>query len=123
MTRLHADQIDTSIALVQRLVADQFPAWAELPVRRVEEFGTDHHLYRLGDDLVARLPIIGWAVDQARSDARWLPQLAPHLPVALPVPLAVGEPGHGYPFPWAVVPWIPGTTPARTPIGSRWPAT
>ena len=111
MTRLHADQIDTSVSLVARLVTDQFPAWADLPVRRVEEFGTDHHLYRLGDDLVARLPIIGWAVDQARSDARWLPRLAPHLPVALPVPLAVGEPGHGYPFPWAVVPWIPGSTP------------
>lgn len=111
MTRLHADQIDTSVSLVQRLVAEQFPQWADLTVRRVEAFGTDHHLYRLGDDLVARLPIIGWAVDQARSDERWLPVLAPHLPVALPVPLAVGEPGHGYPFPWAVVPWIPGTTP------------
>ncbi len=111
MTRLHADQIDTSVALVQRLLAEQFPQWAGLPVRRVEEFGTDHHLYRLGDDLVARLPIIGWAVDQARSDERWLPRLAPHLPVALPVPLAVGEPGHGYPFPWAVVAWIPGSTP------------
>jgi aminoglycoside phosphotransferase (APT) family kinase protein len=111
VTRLHADQIDTSVTLVQRLVAEQFPEWADLPVRRVDEFGTDHHLYRLGDELVARLPIIGWAVDQARSDERWLPVLAPHLPVALPVPLAVGEPGQGYPFPWAVVPWIPGTTP------------
>jgi aminoglycoside phosphotransferase (APT) family kinase protein len=111
VTRLHADQIDTSVTLVQRLVEEQFPQWSDLTVRRVEAFGTDHHLYRLGDDLVARLPIIGWAVDQARSDERWLPVLAPHLPVALPVPLAVGEPGHGYPFPWAVVPWIPGTTP------------
>jgi aminoglycoside phosphotransferase (APT) family kinase protein len=111
VTRLHADQIDTSVSLVQRLVEEQFPQWADLTVQRVEAFGTDHHLYRLGDDLVARLPIIGWAVDQARSDERWLPVLAPHLPVALPVPLAVGEPGHGYPFPWAVVPWIPGTTP------------
>jgi len=111
VTRLHADQIDTSVTLVQRLIEEQFPQWSDLTVRRVEAFGTDHHLYRLGDDLVARLPIIGWAVDQARSDERWLPVLAPHLPVALPVPLAVGEPGHGYPFPWAVVPWIPGTTP------------
>ena len=111
MTRLHADQIDTSVSLVHRLVAEQFPQWADLTVRRVEECGTDHHLFRLGSDLVARLPIIGWAVDQARSDERWLPVLAPHLPVALPVPLAVGEPGHGYPFPWAVVPWIPGTPP------------
>ena len=75
-------------------MADQFPTWGDLPVRRVEEFGTDHHLYRLGDDLVARLPIIGWP-SQPRNDERWLPRLAPHVPVTLPVPLAVGEPRHG----------------------------
>jgi len=111
VSRLHPDQIDTSPELVGLLLEEQFPQWAELPVRRVEEFGTDHHLYRLGDDLVARLPIIGWAVDQAGSDARWLPWLAQQLPVALPAPLAVGRPGAGYPYPWAVVPWLPGANP------------
>ncbi len=111
MSRLHADQIDTSADLVRRLVEEQFPQWATLPVRRVELFGTDHHLYRLGDDLVARMPIIGWAVEQAGSDARWLPWLAGQLPVALPAPLAVGRPGAGYPYPWAVVPWLPGANP------------
>jgi aminoglycoside phosphotransferase (APT) family kinase protein len=111
VTRLHPDQVDTSADLVRRLLADQLPEWADRPVVRVQEFGTDHHLYRLGDDLVARLPIVGWAVEQARTDARWLPVLAPHVPAALPVPLAVGEPGHGYPFPWAVVPWLPGENP------------
>ena len=116
MTRLHEDQVDTDVDLLRRLLADQLPEWADLPVRRVREFGTDHHLYRLGEDLVARLPIIGWAVDQAHSDATWLPRLAPHLPVALPVPLAVGEPGHGYPYPWTVVPWLPGRTPAGDDI-------
>ncbi len=114
VTRLHADQIDTSVELVQRLVAEQFPHWADLPVSRVAEFGTDHHLYRLGEGLVARMPIIGWAVDQAYSDERWLPRLAPYLPVALPAPLAVGAPGHGYPFAWVVVPWLPGATPDGT---------
>jgi aminoglycoside phosphotransferase (APT) family kinase protein len=120
VTRLHADQIDTSADLVRRLVADQFSDWAGLPISRVEDFGTDHHLYRLhgssGDDLVARLPIIEWAVHQARSDARWLPRLAPHLPAALPVPVAVGAPGHGYPFPWSVAPWLPGVTPSRAGV-------
>jgi aminoglycoside phosphotransferase (APT) family kinase protein len=115
VTRLHEDQVDTDVELVRRLLADQLPQWADLPIARVREFGTDHHLYRLvnggGDDLVARLPIIGWAVDQAHSDATWLPRLAPHLPVALPVPLATGAPGHGYPYPWTVAPWLPGRTP------------
>jgi aminoglycoside phosphotransferase (APT) family kinase protein len=110
VTRLHADQIDTSVDLVRRLLAEQFPQWADLPVQRVAEFGTDHHLYRLGEGLVARLPIIAWAVDQAASDARWLPWLAPQLPVDVPAPLAVGEPGAGYPYPWAVVPSFPGAT-------------
>jgi aminoglycoside phosphotransferase (APT) family kinase protein len=114
VARLHPDQVDTSADLVRRLLADQFPEWAGRPVARVQEFGTDHHLYRLGDDLVARLPIIGWAVPQAATDARWLPELAPHVPAALPVPVAVGEPGHGYPFPWAVVPWLPGANPDGT---------
>jgi aminoglycoside phosphotransferase (APT) family kinase protein len=111
VSRLHADQIDTSADLVRQLLEEQFPQWATLPVRRVKQFGTDHHLYRLGDDLVARLPIIGWAVDQARSDARWLPHLAPHLPIPIPVPLAVGEPGAGYPHSWTVVPWLAGENP------------
>lgn len=96
---------------VRRLVAAQQPQWAGRPVTPVAAFGTDHCLFRLGDDVVARMPRAPWAVDQAASDARWLPVLAPHLPVAVPVPLAVGEPGEGYPWPWTVVPWLPGVTP------------
>jgi len=115
VTRLHDDQVDTDIDLVRRLLAEQAPQWAGLPLSRVSEFGTDHHLYRLHkqgvDDLVARMPIIGWAVDQARSDATWLPRLAPYLPVALPAPDFVGEPGCGYPFPWTVAPWLAGANP------------
>jgi aminoglycoside phosphotransferase (APT) family kinase protein len=75
--------------------------------------GTDHVLFRVGDDLVARMPKIEWAVDQAESDARWLPVLAPRLPVRIPVPLHVGEPGVGFPWRWTVVPWIAGDTPPR----------
>ena len=59
------------------------------------------------------MPKIAWAVDQADSDARWLPLLASHLPVRIPVPLHVGEPGAGYPWQWTVVPWVVGSTPPR----------
>lgn len=85
------------------------PDIAELPLRIVEPWGTDNAIWRLGDDLVVRLPRIEWAVSQVKRDARWLPQLAPHLPVAVPVPVAVGVPGCGYPHPWAVHRWIAGT--------------
>jgi aminoglycoside phosphotransferase (APT) family kinase protein len=108
---MHADEVPTDVALVRRLLVEQLPRWADLPLRAVVEQGTDHALYRLGEDLVVRLPRIGWAVEQAARDARWLPVLAPALPVPVPVPLAVGAPGAGYPWPWSVVPWLPGVTP------------
>jgi aminoglycoside phosphotransferase (APT) family kinase protein len=67
----------------------------------------------IGGELLARMPKIARAVDQADSDARWLPALGPRLPVRIPVPLHLGEPGAGYPWRWTVVPWIAGSTPPR----------
>lgn len=105
---MHEDQVPTSVDLVRRLLAAQHPRWADLPVRPVAEAGTDHALYRLGEELLVRLPIVGWAQAQAERDARWLPVLGPHLPLDLPVPVASGEPGEGYPWRWSVVPWVDG---------------
>lgn len=118
--QMHEDQVPTSVDLVRRLVAAQHPRWADLPVRPVAEAGTDHALYRLGEDLLVRLPIVGWAEAQADRDARWLPVLAPHLPLSVPVPVAVGEPGEGYPWRWSVVPWLPGepATPRRIDLAA-----
>src|SRR6476620_5771113 len=108
---MHEDEVSTSADQVRRLLAAQFPQWAELPITPMPLAGTDHALYRLGDDLVARMPRIHWAVEQVETDSRWRPRLAPHLPLPVPVPVAVGEPGEGYPWPWLVVPWLPGETP------------
>jgi aminoglycoside phosphotransferase (APT) family kinase protein len=79
---IHDDEVRATVEQVRRLVADQCPHWADLPVTPLPEEleGTDHVLFRIGDALVARLPKIAWAVDQADSDARWLPMLAPALP-------------------------------------------
>jgi aminoglycoside phosphotransferase (APT) family kinase protein len=107
-TKMHADEIHTDVALVRRLLAGQFPQWADLPIDPVASYGTDHDIYRLGDHLVARLPRIGWATKQAATEAKWLPKLAPHLPLALPVQLAMGHPAEGYPFDWSVYEWLPG---------------
>jgi aminoglycoside phosphotransferase (APT) family kinase protein len=106
--KMHADEVETDVALVRRLLAEQFPQWAGLPIYPVTSYGTDHDIYRLGDHLAARLPRIGWATAQAAKEAEWLPKLAPHLPLALPVQVAKGYPGNGYPFDWSVYEWLPG---------------
>jgi aminoglycoside phosphotransferase (APT) family kinase protein len=106
--KMHADEIETDVALVRRLLAGQFLRWAELAIEPVVSYGTDHDIYRLGDHLAARLPRIGWATAQAAREAEWLPKLAPHLPLAVPVQLAIGRPAEGYPFHWSVCEWLPG---------------
>lgn len=102
--RMQADEIHTDAELVRRLLSGQFPQWATLPAVLVPSFGTDHDIYRLG----VRLPRIGWAADHAAKEERWLPRLAPHLPLAVPTPVAIGEPDAGYPFAWSVHEWLPG---------------
>jgi aminoglycoside phosphotransferase (APT) family kinase protein len=113
--KMHTDEVGTDASLVRRLIAAQFPGWAELPIRPVPSAGTDNALYRLGDEMVVRLPRIHWAVGQAEKEYQWLPRLAPRLPLAIPVPLALGEPGEGYPWRWSVHSWLPGenATPER----------
>ena len=111
VTRMHDDEVSVDASLVRRLVDAQCPAWAGLPLTRVDAWGTDHVIFRLGDDLSVRLPKIGWAATQGERESRWLPVLAPHLDVSVPVPLFVGEPDLGYPFRWYVSPWIPGSNP------------
>jgi aminoglycoside phosphotransferase (APT) family kinase protein len=107
-TKMHADEIGTNVALVRRLLTGQFPQWADLPIYLVASYGTDHDIYRLGDHLAARLPRIKGATKQAALEAEWLPKLAPHLPLAIPVQLAMGRPAEGYPFGWSVYEWLPG---------------
>jgi aminoglycoside phosphotransferase (APT) family kinase protein len=108
VTKMHTDEIATDTALVRGLLAGQFPQWSDRPIAPVGSYGTDHDIYRLGADLAVRLPRIGWATDQAAKEAKWLPRLAPHLPLALPVPVAMGHPADGYPFDWSVCTWLPG---------------
>lgn len=108
---MHDEQVDVGPALLGHLLARQFPQWADLPMRRVASSGTDNTIYRLGDDLVVRLPLIHWAVQQVELEHTWLPVLAPLVPLALPEPVAMGEPGEGYPWHWSVYRWIAGENP------------
>jgi aminoglycoside phosphotransferase (APT) family kinase protein len=105
---MHPDEVETDVALVRRLVTDQFPEWSGLPIEPVGERGTDNILYRLGDDLVARLPGRRRPEFALRKECEWLPKLAPLLPLGVPLPLAVGRPMEDYPYEWAVFLWLHG---------------
>ena len=106
--KMHADEVDVDVALVGRLLAAQFPQWAALAIAPVHSAGTDHALYRLGSDMVVRLPRIEGATGQVDKEQKFLPRLAPYLPLAIPVPLAKGRPGEGYPWQWSVYQWLAG---------------
>nr|WSY55098.1 aminoglycoside phosphotransferase family protein [Streptomyces sp. NBC_00886] len=114
--RMHADELDIDAKLVSRLVAEQFPQWAELPVTRVASAGTDNAMYRLGEDMVVRLPRLPGGARQIETEQRRLPRLAPHLPLAVPVPLAMGEPGQGYGLRWGVYGWLGGDNAYDSPL-------
>jgi aminoglycoside phosphotransferase (APT) family kinase protein len=106
--KMHVDEVDTSVSLVNRLLATQFPQWAALPIKPVPSDGTDNAIYRLGSDMAVRLPRIHWATTQIHKEHKWLPKLAPFLPLAIPVPLAKGQPGEGYPYHWSIYQWLEG---------------
>lgn len=114
--KMHADEVDTDVSLVGRLLATQFPQWANLPIEPAVSIGTDNAIYRLGDDMAVRLPRTQRVTTQLDKEHLWLPRLAPHLPLAIPVPLAKGIPGEGYPWHWSVYRWLGGPS-ARKPAG------
>ena len=111
--KLHAGEIDISADLAARLVAGQFPQWAGLPVRAVTSAGTECVLYRLGDDLVIRLPRRpGEGLDELLTQGA-LPRLAAFVPVAVPTLIAEGRPTAEYPATWGVLRWLDGDTPVE----------
>jgi len=106
--RLHADEVDIDDAVVAGLLRFQFPEWAGLPLHRVRSTGTDNAIYRLGDDMAIRLPRIHSAVGQIDKEYDWLKFLSLHVPVEVPLPIARGEAGLHYPYPWLIYRWLDG---------------
>ncbi|MEV0365947.1 aminoglycoside phosphotransferase family protein [Nocardia fusca] len=104
------------VRLVEQLIAAQFPRWSRLPVTPVAHDGHDNRTYRLGEELTVRLPTAASYAAGIAKESRWLPSLGPALPLQIPVVLADGAPGSGYPFPWSVRRWIPGETPDHARI-------
>jgi aminoglycoside phosphotransferase (APT) family kinase protein len=115
---LHPGEPEFDASLVRRLIAAQFPRWAELPVQRIDSGGTSNVMYRLGGDMVVRLPRTAGAAGDVEKEHTWLPRLAASLPVAVPVPLGKGTPDEGCPWPWSVYRWIDGEPPVEGDVAA-----
>lgn len=102
------ERVDVSAEVVSRLVRAQFPQWAALPVTPVANGGWDNRTFHVGSELSARMPSAAEYALAVEKEHRWLPVLALHLSFPISTPLAMGEPGEGYPFPWSVYSWLDG---------------
>jgi aminoglycoside phosphotransferase (APT) family kinase protein len=102
------DRSTIDVHLARRLIAGQFPQWSHLPIAEVDVDGWDNRTFRLGSELTVRLPSGDWYAKQVDKEQRWLPVLAPQLPLPIPMPVAKGEPDAGFPYPWSVYRWLDG---------------
>lgn len=107
---MHTDELEIDESLVRRLLADQFPVWSDLPLRRVEPSGTVNAIFRLGDELSVRIPRRRGPTAPGSREFTWLPKLAPLLTVDVPLPVAQGRPSDAYPWFWEIHRWVDGET-------------
>lgn len=117
--KMHTDELHVEEEVVRVLVDEQFPEWRDEPVHRVAGGGTVNAIFRIGEDFAARFPLnpgdTAESTEALTSEAAAMRELATICSVPTPVPVAQGAPGHGYPMPWSVQTWVPGTT--ATPNG------
>lgn len=122
---MHPDQIEVKLEMVRRLVDEQFPQWRSLPIRKMSTSGTVNALFRIGNRLTARFPLQPGDVEPARvqleSEVDAAQKLLGSTPFPTPEPVAVGQPGAGYPLPWSVQTWLPGTTADESDPGDSVP--
>ncbi|MGA0604014.1 aminoglycoside phosphotransferase family protein [Caulobacter sp. KR2-114] len=104
-----AAEIAVDAALAGRLLAAQHPDLADRPIRFLAS-GWDNAIFRLGDDLLLRLPQRAVGARLIAHEQRWLPVLKDRLPLDIPAPVRIGEPGEGFPWPWSITPWLEGET-------------
>lgn len=105
-------QLVIDIALVRMLIDSQFPPWKHLEIKPVAHGGWDNRTFHLGPDMLVRMPSAVEYAAKVEIEQHWLPILAPQLPLQIPVPVAMGKPGNGYPWNWSVYKWIEGQTAA-----------
>ena len=108
---LHDDELPIDVDTVSSLIERQFPEYAALPLRRLGASGSTNALFRLGEDLLVRLPRQSGSSAAIDKEHRWLPEIGPYLPVAVPEILALGQPDAGFSERWSIVRWIDGELP------------
>jgi aminoglycoside phosphotransferase (APT) family kinase protein len=114
-------EVEITVELVRALLAEQHPDLADREVRFVSE-GWDSAIFRLGDDLAVRLPRRAINAALVPEELKWLPQLAPRLPLPVNAAERVGLPGQGFPWMWAVAHWFDGETWADAPVRDAYEA-
>jgi len=114
--KMHDNEVDINESLVRQLLRAQFPQWAELSIKSVQSIGTDNAIYRLGTDMCIRLPRTLGASKHIEIEQKWLPQCAPLLPLAIPVPIGKGNPNENYPLHWSIYHWLEGENAYVEPI-------
>lgn len=107
---------ELNVSLVRCLVDHQFPEWKGLPILPVAMSGWDNRTFHLGESMLVRMPSAEEYALQVEKEHKWLPKLAPHLPLSIPIPLAMGEPGDGYPWKWSIYRWLEGESAASANI-------
>ncbi len=110
------EHVSINETLVRQLIDTQFPQWADLFIHPVAKSGWDNRTFHLGDHMLVRMPSAADYALQVEKEQRWLPKLAPHLPLPIPVPLALGVPSQNYPWHWSVYRWLEGESAASAPI-------
>lgn len=118
-TALHDDELSIDLPLVRALVDRAFPAWSTLALSSLATSGSSNALFRLGEELLVRLPRQPGGSTTIEKEARWLSEIGPLVPVAVPEVVAVGEPDLGYPERWSIVRWLHGDLPSA--IGPQTP--
>ncbi len=113
------EKLTIDVALVNRLIAAQFPHWQDLPVQAVPNGGWDNRTFRLGENMLVRMPSAADYAVQVEKEQYWLPKLAPSLPLSIPTPLAMGQSGEGYPWRWSIYQWLEGE-PAASARMNNW---
>jgi aminoglycoside phosphotransferase (APT) family kinase protein len=113
--RLHDNEIPIDIDLVRKLVDTQLPQYAVLSLSRLEKSGSPNVLFRLGDDLLVRLPRQPGGSAGIDKERRWLPKIGHRLPVAVPEIVAPGKPAFGFGERWSIMRWLAGESPRACP--------
>lgn len=114
--KMHTNEFHIDDALVKQLLRAQFLLWSELPIKFVQSSGTDHAIYRLGNNMCVRLPRRESAANDIEKEQQCLSKFSKHLPLEIPMPLGSGIPAEYYPWPWSVYSWLDGETAASKNI-------